>query len=44
MKVNSHVFMHETDKSALQALKAIPGFTQLLKAFMMVSKISQMVL
>lgn len=36
MKVNSHVFMHETDKSALQALKAIPGFTQLLKAFMKV--------
>lgn len=36
MKVNANVFMHESDKAALQALRAIPGFTQLLKAFMKV--------
>jgi len=34
MKINSNYYIHELDKSALQALKAIPGFTQLLKAFM----------
>ena len=36
MTVNPEFFIHEHDKSALQALKAIPGFTQVLKAFMKV--------
>ena len=36
MKINTNVFMHDSDKVALQTLKAIPGFTQLLKAFMKV--------
>lgn len=30
----SELFLHETDKMALDALKAIPGFTTLLKEFM----------
>lgn len=34
MSINSNVYMHDLDRSALQALKAIPGFTQLLKAYM----------
>ena len=34
MAMNTSVFMHDSDKAALQALKAIPGFTQLLKGFM----------
>jgi len=34
--IDSSFFIHEHDKSALQALKAIPGFTQILKAFMKV--------
>ena len=36
MIIDSSFFIHEHDKSALQALKAIPGFTQILKAFMKV--------
>ncbi|MCI6466801.1 MAG: M48 family metalloprotease [Faecalicatena sp.] len=36
MIINTNVFMHDSDRAALQALKAIPGFTQLLKAFMKV--------
>lgn len=36
MNLNSNLYMHELDRTALQALKAIPGFTQLLKAFMKV--------
>ena len=36
MAINKHVFIHDADKAALQTLKAIPGFTQLLKAFMKV--------
>ena len=36
MAINRNVFMHESDKAALQILKSIPGFTQLLKAFMKV--------
>ncbi len=36
MSVNSNLFIHELDRSALQALKTIPGFTQLLKAYMKV--------
>lgn len=34
MSINSNIYMHEADRSALQALKAIPGFTPLLKAYM----------
>ena len=34
--VNANLYMHESDKAALKALKAIPGFTQVLKAFMSV--------
>ena len=36
MHIDSNFFIHDLDKAALQALKAIPGFTQLLKAFMKV--------
>ena len=36
MAINKNIFIHETDKAALQTLKSIPGFTQLLKAFMKV--------
>lgn len=36
MSINPNVFMHEQDRAALNALKAIPGFTPLLKAFMKV--------
>jgi Zn-dependent protease with chaperone function len=36
MTVNPELFIHKHDKSALQALKVIPGFTQVLKAFMKV--------
>ncbi len=35
-KVNPNIFIHPLDREALNALKAIPGFTQLLKAFMKV--------
>ena len=34
MTIDSNFFIHELDKAALRSLKAIPGFTQLLKAFM----------
>lgn len=34
MAINKNVFIHPLDKAALQALKAIPGFTQVLKLFM----------
>ena len=34
MMIDSNFFIHELDKAALQTLKAIPGFTQLMKAFM----------
>ena len=34
MTIDSNFYIHDLDKAALQALKAIPGFTQLLKAFM----------
>ena len=33
MQINQNVFIHDSDRTALAALKAIPGFTQLLKAF-----------
>ena len=36
MIIDSNFFIHELDKLALRALKAIPGFTQLLKGFMKV--------
>lgn len=36
MAINPEIFIHESDRAALQALKAIPGFTQLLQAFMKV--------
>ena len=32
--MNSNFYIHDTDRKALEALKAIPGFTQLFKAFM----------
>ena len=34
MSVNPDLFIHESDRTALNALKAIPGFTALLKGFM----------
>ena len=34
MSLNYNIFLHETDKSALNALKSIPGFTPLLKSYM----------
>lgn len=34
MSINKNIFIHEADKAALQALKAIPGFTQVLKTFL----------
>ena len=36
MPINSAIFTHDLDRTALQALKAIPGFTEILKAFMKV--------
>ena len=34
MALNHDLFIHESDRTALNALKAIPGFTQLLRGFM----------
>ena len=34
MTINPNLFLHDSDKAALSALKAIPGFSQLLKWFM----------
>jgi len=34
MTIDSNFYIHELDKSAMQTLKAIPGFNQLLKAYM----------
>ena len=34
MAIDSRYYIHEDDKAALDALKAIPGFTPLIKAFM----------
>lgn len=34
--MNPNFYMHNSDRLALQALKAIPGFSQLIKAFMKV--------
>ena len=36
MAINSNFYVHDSDRIALDALKAIPGFTPLLKAFMKV--------
>lgn len=36
MTIDSDFYVHPSDKAALDALKAIPGFTALLKAFMQV--------
>ena len=36
MPINKNVFIHEADRAALQTLKAIPGFTQALRALMKV--------
>ncbi len=33
MAVDKNIFLHESDKAALDALEAIPGFTQVTKAF-----------
>ena len=34
MKLNQNVFVHETDRAAMEALQAIPGFSQVMKAFL----------
>lgn len=34
MAIDPELFIHDSDRSALSALQAIPGFTQVLKAFM----------
>lgn len=36
MQIDSKYYIHDSDRIALQALEAIPGFPQLLKAFMKV--------
>lgn len=36
MSINPNLFIHKDDRAALNALKAIPGFTPLLKSFMKV--------
>jgi len=36
MELDSNLFLHESDKAAMKALKAIPGFHQVMKAFMKV--------
>ncbi len=36
MELDSNLFLHDSDKVAMAALKAIPGFQQLMKAFMKV--------
>ncbi len=36
MSISAEVFIHESDRAALAALKAIPGFDALMKAFMKV--------
>lgn len=39
--IDPNIYMHESDKAALKALKAIPGFSQVVKAFMSVWNESQ---
>ncbi|MCD7725477.1 MAG: hypothetical protein LUI12_08020 [Clostridiales bacterium] len=33
-RLDADLFTHPSDKAAMKALKAIPGFTQVMKAFM----------
>ena len=42
MTIDPKFFMHQSDRRALQALQAIPGFTQAFKAFMKVWSEKQM--
>lgn len=42
MKINTELLLHPSDKAALQALKAIPGFQQLVKAYMGIMNERQM--
>ena len=34
MPINKNIFIHESDQAALQALQAIPGFSQVMKAYL----------
>ena len=34
MAIDSTLFLHDSDKAAIQALKSIPGCSQLLKGYM----------
>ena len=34
MAINKNIFLHESDKAALDALQSIPGFTRLMKSYM----------
>ncbi|MCR5776267.1 MAG: M48 family metallopeptidase [Lachnospiraceae bacterium] len=36
MELDSNLYLHDSDKAALATLKAIPGFTQVMRAFMKV--------
>ena len=36
IELDSKLYLHDSDKVALAALKAIPGFTQVMRAFMKV--------
>ncbi|MBR0138097.1 MAG: M48 family metallopeptidase [Erysipelotrichaceae bacterium] len=36
MQVNNNIFIHDSDRAALQTLKAIPGFSQVVKVFLKV--------
>ncbi len=36
MKLDSNLYLHETDKAAMKALRSIPGFHQVMKGFMKV--------
>lgn len=37
MPIHANMYMHDLDRNTLQTLKAIPGFTPLLKAYMKIS-------
>ena len=34
MAINKNVFLHDSDKAALEALEAIPGFTRLMRSYL----------
>ena len=36
MRINPDLYIHESDRMGLEALKAIPGFTTLFRSFMKV--------